>query len=172
MTTTPQPTPAELAIMFHDTYERLAPSFGYETRTETRKFDPTTPNGRLMISVCGEILSTLAAHRPTAEPTLAPIAKRLAQALETLISLNGFFFAGDDKEREVIAMSVVRQIARTALKDVPPADPAQAHAAELERELRIAVYGGMIRTSALTLLVQLDTERKAQAQAEHERPLP
>jgi hypothetical protein len=47
----------ELAMRFHEIYERLAPSFGYETRTETRKFDPTTPNGKLMIAVCGEILS-------------------------------------------------------------------------------------------------------------------
>jgi hypothetical protein len=49
----------QLAILFHDTYERLAPDFGYETREETRKFDETTPNGRLMIAVCGEILKQL-----------------------------------------------------------------------------------------------------------------
>jgi hypothetical protein len=46
-----------LAIEFHDTYERLAPSFGYETRPDTKAFDPTTPNGRLMTAVCGELLS-------------------------------------------------------------------------------------------------------------------
>lgn len=45
-----------LAIRFHETYERLAPSFGYETRKETRAFDPTTPNGRLMVAVCAELL--------------------------------------------------------------------------------------------------------------------
>lgn len=44
-----------LARRFHEAYERLAPSFGYETRTETRAFDPTTPNGRLMIAVCEEL---------------------------------------------------------------------------------------------------------------------
>lgn len=49
-----------LAVRFHETYERLAPSFGYETRTETRAFDPTTPNGRLMVAVCGELLLALA----------------------------------------------------------------------------------------------------------------
>lgn len=49
----------ELAVLFHETYERLAPNFGYETRTETRKFEETTPNGRLMIAVCDEILGKL-----------------------------------------------------------------------------------------------------------------
>ena len=46
----------ELAIMFHNTYERLAPSFGYETRVDTKLFDITTPNGMLMIAVCEEII--------------------------------------------------------------------------------------------------------------------
>lgn len=36
---------------FHDAYERLAPQFGYETRPETREFDPDSPNGRLMMAV-------------------------------------------------------------------------------------------------------------------------
>lgn len=44
-----------LARRFHETYERLAPQFGYETRQETRQFDPTTPNGRLMIAVCAAL---------------------------------------------------------------------------------------------------------------------
>lgn len=45
----------DIAKKFHEAYERLAPSFGYETRTETRAFDPETPNGRLMIAVCQEV---------------------------------------------------------------------------------------------------------------------
>lgn len=45
----------KLAIKFHDTYERLAPSFGYETRKETKIFDPFTPNGQLMLAVCQEV---------------------------------------------------------------------------------------------------------------------
>ena len=28
--------------------------FGYETRSDTKKFDPLSPNGRLMIAVCAE----------------------------------------------------------------------------------------------------------------------
>jgi hypothetical protein len=41
-----------IAKLFHDTYECLAPSFGYETRQETKHFDSTSPNGKLMIAVC------------------------------------------------------------------------------------------------------------------------
>ena len=44
-----------LARKFHDTYERLAPDFGYETRDDTKSFEPNSPNGRLMIAVCGEV---------------------------------------------------------------------------------------------------------------------
>jgi hypothetical protein len=48
----------EFALRFHEVYERLAPSFGYETRPETREFDPESKNGRLMIAVCDELLTT------------------------------------------------------------------------------------------------------------------
>jgi len=49
----------ELAEKFHETYERLAPEYGYETRPETKQFDPESPNGKLMIAVCGELLDTM-----------------------------------------------------------------------------------------------------------------
>ncbi len=64
-------TPLQLAGVFHDTYERLAPQFGYETRPETREFRPASPNGQLMIAVCKEILARLECdhHRsPATEP--------------------------------------------------------------------------------------------------------
>lgn len=48
-------TGEQLAERFHEIYERRAPEFGYETRKETREFDPTTPNGKLMIATCTEI---------------------------------------------------------------------------------------------------------------------
>jgi len=47
----------KVAILFHETYERLAPSFGYETRQDTKKFDPESKNGKLMIAVCSEVLA-------------------------------------------------------------------------------------------------------------------
>lgn len=45
----------QIAESFHKAYERLAPSFGYETRDDTKTFDPDSPNGKLMIAVCQEI---------------------------------------------------------------------------------------------------------------------
>jgi len=46
----------KLATLFHNLYENYAPEYGYETRKETRIFKADTPNGRLMIRVCEEIL--------------------------------------------------------------------------------------------------------------------
>jgi len=54
----------ELAVLFHETYERLAPGFGYKTRKETREFSEHTSNGQLMIAVCGEILRHLSSNKP------------------------------------------------------------------------------------------------------------
>lgn len=47
----------KLAKLFHDTYETLAPNFGYTTREDTREFREDTPNGKLMIAVCQSILN-------------------------------------------------------------------------------------------------------------------
>lgn len=52
-------TPLEMATLFHETYERLAPSFGFKTRYNTRVFEPVSRNGKLMIAVCKEILDKL-----------------------------------------------------------------------------------------------------------------
>lgn len=52
-------TAVQLAELVHETYERLAPSFGFEARPDTRIFDPDTPNGRLMVAVCANIQKLL-----------------------------------------------------------------------------------------------------------------
>ena len=71
-----------LARIFHKTYERLAPQFGYETRHETREFDPESANGRLMTAVCGEILSQLV---PVWK--LVDLAEEIGQRADTLDNL-------------------------------------------------------------------------------------
>lgn len=62
-------TPEMLARYFHIKYEELAPQYGYETRTDTKKFDPESPNGKLMVAVARAAL-----YGPLALPA------RLAQA--------------------------------------------------------------------------------------------
>lgn len=45
-----------IARRFHEFYEQSAQFFGYETKKETKNFDPESPNGRLMVWVCYEII--------------------------------------------------------------------------------------------------------------------
>jgi hypothetical protein len=60
----------QLAILFHNTYENLAPNFGYETRADTKSFETTTPNGMLMIAVCKEIIKWQAERMYSEEEVL------------------------------------------------------------------------------------------------------
>lgn len=48
-----------LAKVFHETYERRATEFGYETREDTKQFNEDSPHGRLMIAVCEDVLDWL-----------------------------------------------------------------------------------------------------------------
>lgn len=48
-----------LARKFHRYYEELAPRYGYETRNDTKDFDPQSKNGKLMVAVCERILADL-----------------------------------------------------------------------------------------------------------------
>jgi hypothetical protein len=54
-------TPEQLAQLFHETYERLAPSHGYETREASAKpwADVPESNKALMIATCREVLTAL-----------------------------------------------------------------------------------------------------------------
>jgi len=52
-------TPEWLASTFHDTYETLAPMYGYETREDTKEFDAKSKNGRLMIKTCELVIAQL-----------------------------------------------------------------------------------------------------------------
>jgi len=51
--------PYLLAELFHNIYEKLAPEYGYKTNVATRRFDERTPNGKLMIATCFEVLQTI-----------------------------------------------------------------------------------------------------------------
>jgi len=61
----------KLARLFHETYERLAPDFGYKTKKETQDFNPNSPNGKLMIAVCQRVL--IAIRKEVAEEIIGEI---------------------------------------------------------------------------------------------------
>lgn len=71
------------AKRFHETYERLAPDFGYETRKESAKpwEDVPEQNKRLMIAVAGEVLGQLLRER---EEQLEERVKELESGLHFL----------------------------------------------------------------------------------------
>jgi hypothetical protein len=72
---TPTSDPETLARRFHEAYERLAPSFGYETREASAKPWAEVPenNRKLMIAVCAEIAAALPA------PVAPGVAELLAE---------------------------------------------------------------------------------------------
>ena len=64
-------TAEQLARLFHGTYERLAPQFGYRTRPASAKRWENVPeqNRLLMIATCAEVLRKLNAGGRTANPS-------------------------------------------------------------------------------------------------------
>lgn len=73
MTNTSDMREAErLAREFHKIYEELAPSYGYETKVDTRNFDPSTPNGRLMISTCQKLIEQWQSQQAQGEAAVNP----------------------------------------------------------------------------------------------------
>ena len=69
----------QVALLFHNLYEMLAPKFGYETRKDTKGFDAESPNGKLMVAVCGQITSKLRTIATAALADKAGLEQRLAE---------------------------------------------------------------------------------------------
>ena len=49
----------EITNKFHDTYEKLASEYTYETREDTKVFDINSNNGKLMYATVNEIVSPI-----------------------------------------------------------------------------------------------------------------
>ena len=49
----------EITKEFHDTYEKLASEYTYETRKDTKVFDINSSNGKLMYATVNEIVSPI-----------------------------------------------------------------------------------------------------------------
>lgn len=72
----------ELAKLFHETYERLAPDFGYKTREASAVpwDDVPEQNKNLMIAVAGNILSILSKPAPTGQARVETLIGPLKEA--------------------------------------------------------------------------------------------
>jgi len=103
----------QLARVFHNIYEALAPDFGYETRKETRDFEPTTPNGRLMVAVCKEIIGC---HFPKSEPKPATASDLEQLAREAMSKCVGWIETDTDpilpEEREKLTEIILDSYAK------------------------------------------------------------
>lgn len=62
--------PRFLAWCFHEAYERLAPDFGYVTRPESRSWDETSTNAKLMIAVAADVMRGLRPKGAASQPTV------------------------------------------------------------------------------------------------------
>jgi len=71
-------TPEDLARLFHETYERLAPDFGYRTREASAKPWAEVPadNKALMIATCAEVLARFQWTDATAKPGHPTVSRR------------------------------------------------------------------------------------------------
>ena len=61
----------KMAIMFYKLHEELAPEYEYETK-DTKIFNASTPNGKLMIRVCREMQKFLKIEQKTPEDSRLP----------------------------------------------------------------------------------------------------
>ncbi|MGZ3677307.1 MAG: hypothetical protein ACXWQR_01915, partial [Ktedonobacterales bacterium] len=70
------PDPESVAKLFHETYERLAPVYNYETRERTRVPWDQVPeqNKRLMIATAADVLATLYSQGSQTSQAAAPSA--------------------------------------------------------------------------------------------------
>jgi hypothetical protein len=84
----PAVTPEQIAQLFHEAYERLAPDFGYRTREESAKpwADVPDQNKALMVATVGEILPVILAE---IGEMLGDHTKAIA-AMDDLINHEGF----------------------------------------------------------------------------------
>ncbi len=92
----------QLARLFHETYEKLAPAYGYQTRKASAKPWEDVPkrNKQLMIAVAGEILS--AQKKQTAEDCIedCAVVDSNRQLRKAVSCLNSMILSGESHSKE------------------------------------------------------------------------
>lgn len=127
-----------LAREFHETYEKLAPDFGYETREASAKpwEDVPEQNKDLMIAVCREIL------RRRAEEALPQRQDSLQAQLESVryLAVKAGAYEAADAISGLLGRATLGEIATASVVDfarwiVRLDDPADADAVEERRKV-------------------------------------
>jgi hypothetical protein len=95
-------TPEQLAHLFHDTYEHLAPQFGYETRKESAKRWSEVPdqNKQLMIAVCGEIMPIIV--RSYAQPESVKAQDEARSQVRMVLEFVEHFFSTRQMAKKIL----------------------------------------------------------------------
>ena len=113
-------TAEELARQFHETYERLAPSFGYETRKASAVpwKDVPEQNKTLMVAVADEVLATLDAARATPALDVERLAMAIDRAWEfpTDYVEEEWLTSDGEPRSEVMAEQIAREYAALGSK--------------------------------------------------------
>lgn len=132
-----------LAQRFHETYERLAPSFGYETREASAKpwADVPDQNKRLMIAVCGEILTATPSAPPAdLEAEDAPDAWAVEAMRQRACALFQSFMHGMlakgiiDEEHHTLAIATFADTSKEAAESIARALSARQIAQPTQQE--------------------------------------
>ena len=72
----------EITKEFHDTYEKLASEYTYETREDTKVFDINSNNGKLMYATVNEIVSPILKENKKQKEVIDKANKKLNNFIE------------------------------------------------------------------------------------------
>ena len=91
----------EITKKFHDTYEKLASEYTYETREDTKAFDINSNNGKLMYATVNEIVSPILKEN-----------KKQKEVIKKAIALlnNPWSFESGNKEVDEITYQKKREV--------------------------------------------------------------
>jgi hypothetical protein len=91
----------KVAFLFHNTYEGLAPKFGYETRKDTKAFDTKSQNGQLMIATCKAVVS----HFLTQQRT--ELLEEIRELIDSCYWISGTNYVVNGKQEKMISKSEI-----------------------------------------------------------------
>lgn len=137
----------ELARFFHETYERLAPTFGYETRPDTKDFSPSSRNGQLMTAVCTEVLNVLQHCETSVTRHQTPNQR----AKDTISTMRSMLISG-----ELLYCNEIRLPAEAAKNLLDEFDQALA-----ERDYYISAHGRACQETREALAREVTAARRA-----------